>query len=103
MKFGIRVAQPDIVIHVRLRRENSESCGPRIGFIVGKSVGSAVERHRVARRLRHIVRSVLEELDQSEDVVIRALAGSRNATSARLEEELRAGLKRCRELAGARR
>ncbi|MBS4728113.1 ribonuclease P protein component [Mycobacterium sp. SM1] len=103
IKFGVRVVQPDIVVHVRLMGDRREVRAPRIGLIVGKSIGSAVERHRVARRLRSASRAVLGELDHGEDVVIRALGGSRNATSARLEQELRTGLRRCHELAGAHR
>jgi ribonuclease P protein component len=57
-------------------------------------VGSAVERHRVARRLRHVARSVLGELAQSDRLVIRALPSSRTASSGRLEEELRRCLRR---------
>lgn len=80
------------------RRGSAE--GPRIGLIVGKAVGSAVERHRVARRIRHIARGVLAELDPRDRVVIRALSGSRELPSARLEQELRSGLRRVRELTG---
>jgi ribonuclease P protein component len=103
VKFGVRVVQPDIVIYVRSRRESRELDGPRIGLIVGQALGSAVERHRVARRLRHAVRALLGELDPSEDMVIRALESSRNVTSGRLEQELREGLRRCHELMGAHR
>jgi ribonuclease P protein component len=100
VKFGVRAVQPDIVIHAWRMLDEEEARGPRIGLIVGKSVGSAVERHRVARRLRHVTRRLLGELDQSEQVVIRALASSRCVTSARLEQQLRTGLQRVRELTG---
>lgn len=94
VKHGIRTAQPDIVIH-SLRCAGSEAPGgPRVGFVVAKSVGSAVERHRVARRLRHVTRSVLHELDAGEQLVIRARPSSRQAASARLEQQLRSGLRR---------
>jgi ribonuclease P protein component len=100
VKFGIRAVQPDIVIHARRMNDGEEGRGPRVGLIIGKSVGSAVERHRVARRLRHVARTVLGELDRSEQVVIRALASSRCATSGRLEQQIRAGLQRIHELTG---
>jgi len=102
VKLGIRAVQPDIVIHARRTDDGVEGSGPRIGLIVGKSVGSAVERHRVARRLRHVARTVLAELDRSEQVVIRVLpsASSRWVTSARLEQQLRAGLRHVHELTG---
>ncbi len=55
-----------------------------------------MQRHRVARRLRHVARTVIDELDPADRVVIRALPGSRDAISARLEQELRTALRRTR-------
>jgi ribonuclease P protein component len=99
---GVRAVQPDLVVHA-LRRSASSSAenvgdadGPRIGLVVAKSVGSAVQRHRVARRLRHVARTVIDELEPSDRVVIRALPSSRYAISARLEQELRTALRRTR-------
>jgi ribonuclease P protein component len=37
-------------------RERSDMAPPRVGFTVSKKVGNAVERNRVRRRLREIVR-----------------------------------------------
>jgi ribonuclease P protein component len=48
----------------------------------------------VARRLRHVARTLLGELGQSDRLVIRALPSSRTASSARLEQELRRCLRR---------
>jgi ribonuclease P protein component len=91
----VRAVQPDLVVHALRMRDVSEE-GPRIGLVVAKSVGSAVHRHRVARRLRHVARTVIDELDPADRIVIRALPGSRYAISARLEQELRAALRRTR-------
>jgi ribonuclease P protein component len=91
---GVRAVQPDLVVHT-LRADATDD-GPRIGLVVSKSVGSAVQRHRVARRLRHVARTVIDELDPADRVVIRALPGSRYAISARLEQELRTALRRTR-------
>ncbi|CAN5401069.1 ribonuclease P protein component [soil metagenome] len=101
VKRGIRAAQPDIVVHVR--RDVGNLDGPRIGLVVAKSVGSAVQRHRVSRRLRHVARELLTDLDPCERVVIRALPGSSTALSARLEQQLRAALKRTHDVMDARR
>ncbi|WP_099023858.1 ribonuclease P protein component [Mycolicibacterium palauense] len=101
VKHGVRAAQPDLVVHVR--RDDTDAEGPRIGLVVSKSVGTAVQRHRVARQLRHVARSVLADLDPEERVVIRALPGSRRAVSSRLEQELRAGLRRTHDVLGGRR
>jgi ribonuclease P protein component len=112
VKNGVQAVEPDIVVHAT--RCDHASCdhascdqdcepGPRIGLVVGKSVGSAVQRHQVARRLRHVARSVITELDPGDRIVIRALPGSRHAMYARLEQELRAGLTRARMLPKERR
>jgi ribonuclease P protein component len=94
----MRTVQPDVVLHVRRGRDDAP--GPRVGLIIAKRVGSAVERHRVARRLRHVSRAMLGGLHPHDQVVIRALPSSRQASSARLEQELRNGLRRAFELAG---
>ncbi|MCV7310775.1 ribonuclease P protein component [Mycobacterium paraffinicum] len=100
VKHGVRASQPDIVVHVRREGDHHVATAPRVGLIVGKSVGSAVERHRVSRRLRHVARSVLGDLQDSDQLVIRALPGSRTASSERLAQELRRGLRRALESAG---
>lgn len=99
VKCGLRRVQPDVVVHVR-RASDRDAAGPRVGLIISKKVGSAVERHRVARRLRHVARTMLSELDQRDRVVIRALPSSRQVSSARLEQQLRRGLRRAFEWAG---
>jgi ribonuclease P protein component len=96
IKHGVRAAQPDIVVHAR--RESDTDGGPRIGLVVAKSVGNAVERHQVSRRLRHVARAVLPELTSDDRVVIRALPTSRQAVSARLEQQLRSGVRRAHYL-----
>ena len=62
VKYGMRTVQPDIVVHVRRGNDSDADDGPRVGLIIAKPVGSAVERHRVARRLRHVARTMLGEL-----------------------------------------
>ena len=89
VKRGKKAVQPDMVIY--MRRATGD---PKLGLIVSRSVGSAVQRHRLSRRLRHVARDALAELNRSEHVVIRALPSSRDVASARLGEELRAALRR---------
>lgn len=101
VKYGVRAVQPDLVVHVR--RDDGDPAGPRIGLVIAKSVGNAVQRHQVARQLRHIAQTVVMEMAPSERVVIRALPGSSRAGSARLEQQLRRGLQRSQHiLAGGR-
>ena len=99
---GTRAAQPDLVVYT-LRSDETGEPGPRIGLIVSKAVGNAVQRHRVSRRLRHVARVLLDDLDTDDRVVIRALPGSRTATSSRLEEELRTAASRAWAKSGANR
>jgi ribonuclease P protein component len=93
VKHGTRAVQPDLVIYAR-PGNTAAAEAPKVGLIIARSVGSAVQRHRVARRLRHVARRVVEDLERSELVVIRALPSSRGVGFARLEGELRAGLRR---------
>ena len=46
---------------------------PRVGFVVSKAVGNAVTRNRVKRRLRHLCRPLVNELEDGTVVVVRAL------------------------------
>ena len=97
VKNGVRAVELDLVVHVR-RCDEEAGPGPRIGLVVGKSVGSSVQRHRVARRLRHVARNLVTELDPRDRIVIRALPSSRHVILARLEQELRSGLTRAHVL-----
>jgi ribonuclease P protein component len=51
---GLKVPMPAFVLQVRRRGDDGSV---RVGFTVSKKVGNAVERNRVRRRLREIVRS----------------------------------------------
>ena len=101
MKHGVRAVQPDLVIYAR-HGDETDATAPKIGLIISRSVGSAVQRHQLARRLRHVARGLVDGLGRSEQVVIRALPSSRDVGSARLAEEVRAGLRRI-ETMGSRR
>jgi ribonuclease P protein component len=95
IKYGTRAVQPDLVVYGR-RGSCEQAEGPTVGLIVARSVGSAVQRHRVARRLRHVARPLVPQLERCQRVVIRALPSSRGVDSARLEQQLRVGLQRIR-------
>jgi ribonuclease P protein component len=79
-----------LVVHVG--RLPHASC-PRAGFVVSKAVGGSVVRHRVARRLRHLVRPRLAELPSDVGLVVRALPPAASATSGELAVDLDAGLR----------
>jgi ribonuclease P protein component len=70
---------------------------------VSKAVGGSVIRHRVARRLRHLVLPRLAGLPAGLGLVVRALPASAVATSAELGVDLDAGLRSAlRKLDGPR-
>lgn len=99
---GVRAVQPDIVVHAR-RCADGDDTGPKVGLVVAKSVGGSVQRHRVARRLRHAASGLIADLNPDDRIVIRALPSSRYAISARLEQQLRVALTKARLLDGAER
>jgi len=102
VKYGVRASQPDVVVHA-CRAAAPDDMEPRVGFIVAKSVGGAVDRHRVARRLRHAARLVISELDPADRIVVRALPSSREAESSRLGAQLLTGVRRAHDLMERRR
>jgi ribonuclease P protein component len=102
VRSGRRVGRRDVVVHLLPsssivgdeRLPAVRVGGPRFGLIVSKAVGTAVVRHRVARRLRHMCAGLIDELPDGVDVVIRALPGAAAASSAELERQVRAALRR---------
>jgi ribonuclease P protein component len=76
--------------------------GRRAGFVVGRSVGGSVERHRVTRRLRHLVADRLASMPAGTALVVRAHPASAGATGAELAADLDAALRRLGVLPGPR-
>ncbi|WP_407074756.1 ribonuclease P protein component [Saccharopolyspora sp. SCSIO 74807] len=68
----------------------------RVGFVVSKAVGNAVIRHRVTRRLRHLMRDRLGVLPAGTLVVVRALPPAATASSRELGADLDAALRKLR-------
>jgi ribonuclease P protein component len=66
---GRRCSTATVVVHALF--DESEAF-PRIGFVVSKSVGMAVQRNRVKRRLRAVMNARLATLPSGR-VVVRAL------------------------------
>jgi ribonuclease P protein component len=66
----------------------------RVGFIVSKAVGNAVTRHRVARQLRHILATHLDQLAPGSRLVIRALPGCAESTSEAIDRDVSRALRR---------
>lgn len=73
VRRGRRTSTP-LAVYYRLEREASEPA--RFGFIVAKTVGGAVERNLIRRRMRAIGRELVDAGIRGTDVVVRALPGS---------------------------
>ncbi|GLZ08790.1 ribonuclease P protein component [Actinomadura sp. NBRC 104412] len=78
------------------RREAAASAAdpPRVGFIVSRTVGNAVVRNRVRRRLRHLVRGHLDRLPEGSLLVVRANPAAGTARYGELAADLESALDR---------
>ena len=72
MKHGRKATANHLVIYLN---SGSDLAHPRFGFVVAKTVGSAVQRNLVKRRARAANRERLESFNPGQDLVIRALPG----------------------------
>ena len=99
MRRGGKGVQPTLITHVLLGTSHSGTGGhTSVGFVVSKAVGSAVDRNRVKRQLRHLMRDRLDRLPEGSRVVVRALPAAHGAAGTTLAQHLDASLAR----AGAR-
>lgn len=92
-KLGRRSGARTLVTHLLV--DPADAAGParpaRVGFVVGRGVGTAVARNRVRRRLRHAVAERIASLPPSSLLVVRAQAAARDASY----RELALDLDRC--------
>jgi ribonuclease P protein component len=96
VRRGRRSGSATLVVH--LWTDETADRGPAaVGFTVSKAVGTAVERNRVKRRLRHLTREhlpSLEALPGRAALVVRAQPAASAATYAELGGDLRRCLQR---------
>ena len=78
-----------MVVHCRVVPDRGDR---QVGFVVARSVGGAVVRNRVRRRLRGVVVDLVDSLPQGADVVVRALPPAAEASFSRLAEDYRSAL-----------
>ena len=92
IRDGRRAGSRTLVVHlVTDSGPGAAGSAPRVGLVVSKAVGNSVVRHRVQRRLRHLVREQLDLLPGSALLVVRANPAAGSAPS----RELGADLTRC--------
>ncbi|MBB4778987.1 ribonuclease P protein component [Actinomadura welshii] len=73
VRRGRRAGRPTVVVHLLQPDENTGAdAAPLVGFIVARTVGNAVVRNSVRRRLRHLVRPHLDRLPAGSLLVVRA-------------------------------
>jgi ribonuclease P protein component len=89
IRGGSRAARGVLVVHLESRDEG----GPcRIGFVIPKTVGGAVVRNTVRRRLRHLLSERLTDLPAGTDLVVRALPAAASRPFPDLSADLDAAL-----------
>jgi ribonuclease P protein component len=69
-QHGVVVGRPTLVVHAAGLPGEADR---RVGFVVGRSVGGAVTRNRVRRRLRHLAAAELARTPGGVAIVVRAL------------------------------
>lgn len=85
MRRGTKGVASTLVVHAVTAPEPADSS---VGFVVSKAVGSAVDRNRVKRRLRHLMRDRIDDLQDPTWVVVRALPPAAQAPSSSLSRDL---------------
>ena len=86
VRGGVRAASPAVVVH--LGHAAPGRSVPQVGFIVTRSVGGAVVRNTVRRRLRHLIHDRLDRLPAGARVVVRVNPAAAGRTSASLAADL---------------
>ena len=93
LRGGRRAGRASLVVH--LASPGSPVPVPaQAGFVVSKAVGNSVVRHRVIRRLRHLVAARLDRLPTGATLVVRALPPAATRSSDVLADDLDAALRR---------
>ena len=89
VRGGRRAGRPLLTVHA-----DRSGTGTTAGLVVSKAVGGSVVRHRVARRLRHLLASRLPALPDGTRLVVRAAPAAATASSADLGADLDRALAR---------
>ncbi len=91
---GVKATGAAFVLQSRARQDG----GPvRVGFTVSKKVGNAVERNRVRRRLRDVVRRSPAQMQIGHDYVLIGRRAALQVPFSRLIEEFEQALRRAHD------
>ena len=83
---GRRISSSVFVLHAGSTEIPSSTS--QVGFIVSKSVGNSVVRHRVTRQLRAIISTRLDRLNSQDRFVVRALPAITTLPYRQLQDEI---------------
>jgi len=89
MRNGRKVSAGSIVLYTKRDLGNHQA---RFGFVVAKTVGNAITRNLVKRRLRMLAREALLQIPTGTDVVVRALPAAATADWNKLSTEFKTGI-----------
>ncbi|SOD71224.1 ribonuclease P protein component [Jatrophihabitans sp. GAS493] len=101
VRSGARARRGSVVLHLHHglavpitgpASEQSALEAPKVGLIVGKSVGNSVIRHQVSRRLRAQLAARVPRLPLGSYTVVRALPASAASSSQELGSDLDAAI-----------
>jgi ribonuclease P protein component len=88
---GSKVPAGAFVLQARLREDKGSM---RVGYTVTKKIGNAVERNRIKRRLRELVRLSDGTMQAGHDYVLIGRRSALNAPFERMADEFTRALKR---------
>ena len=91
MRRGRRLSTEHAILYFAPRASNQPA---RFGFVVAKSVGGAVTRNLMRRRLRAVGHELIGRGYTATDVVVRALPGSEKLSWTSLHQEITTGIEK---------
>jgi ribonuclease P protein component len=93
VRTGRRAATRALTLHLA-GPDTAPRASAQIGFIVPRTVGGAVQRNRVRRRLRHLLTGQLSAVPKGASLVVRVAPAAASMSSAELARELDKALTR---------
>lgn len=105
LRGGTRAGRKTLTVHVRRDADEALDTPVRAGLVVSKAVGNAVVRHRVSRRLRHLLVPLVSgpsALPSGTMLVVRAAPAAAEASSDVLAADLSSAVRSATRAGGPR-